>query len=67
VITVDIGGEVTTYEADKSATYYHQLVAFREAIVNGTPFPTTAADGVRNMAIIDACYRAAGLQPRPTA
>lgn len=67
VITVDVDGEVTTHEADTSATYYHQLVAFREAIVNGAPFPTTAADGVRNMEIIDACYRAAGLQPRPSA
>ena len=29
-----------------SATYTHQLVAFREAIVSGTPFPTTAEDGL---------------------
>ena len=32
---------------------------------DGTPFPTTADDGVRNMEIVDACYRAAGLEPRP--
>ncbi len=50
----------------KSATYYHQMVAFRDAIGDGAVFPTTADDGVRNMEIIDACYRAAGLQPRPT-
>ncbi len=50
-----------------SATYYHQLVAFRDAIRHGTPFPTTIGDGVRTMAIIDACYRAAGMEPRPTA
>jgi predicted dehydrogenase len=49
-----------------SATYFHQLVAFRDAIVDGAEFPTTADDGVRNMEIVDACYRAAGLDPRPT-
>ena len=49
-----------------TSTYWHQLAAFRDAIVDGTPFPSTAADGVRNMAVIDACYRAAGLELRPT-
>ena len=57
----------STHEVDRSATYFHQLVAFRDAIVDGVPFPTTADDGVRNMEIIDACYRAAGLEPRPSA
>jgi len=52
-------------EVASSSTYYHQLVAFRDAITDGTAFPTTMADGVRNMAVIDACYRAAGLEPRP--
>jgi predicted dehydrogenase len=67
LLTVDSGGTTSTYEVDRSATYFHQLVAFREAIVHGTPFPSTADDGVRNMEIIDACYRAAGLEPRPSA
>lgn len=52
--------------AAESATYFHQLVAFRDAIVHGTPFPTDAADAVRNMQVIDACYQAAGLGIRPT-
>lgn len=57
----------TTIEpADESATYFHQLVAFRDAIVDGTPFPTDAADAVRNMQVVDACYVAAGLGIRPT-
>ncbi len=54
-------------QASPSSTYYHQMVAFRAAINDGKPFPTTIADGVRNMAVIDACYRAAGLEPRPAA
>lgn len=53
-------------EVPSTSTYHHQMVAFRDAIRDGKPFPTTMADGVRNMAVIDACYRAAGLEPRPT-
>ncbi len=64
-LTVETEDGTETIEVARSATYYHQLVAFRDAIVDGTPFPTTAADGVRNMEIVDACYRAAGLTPRP--
>jgi predicted dehydrogenase len=66
VITVDTADGTQRYEGDRSSTYFHQLVAFRDAIALGTPFPTTADDGVRNMEIVDACYRAAGLEPRPT-
>ena len=66
LLTIETGDGVTTEDVDPSATYTHQLVAFREAVEHGTPFPTTAADGVRNMELIDACYRAAGLDPRPT-
>jgi predicted dehydrogenase len=67
VITVDTASDHRTIEADTSTTYFHQLVAFRDAVVDGTPFPTTAEDGVRNMKVIDDCYRAAGLPPRPSA
>ena len=64
-LTVETADGIETHDVATSATYYHQLVAFRDAIVDGTPFPTTAHDGVRNMEIVDACYRAAGLEPRP--
>ncbi len=67
VITVETGDGVETHEADPSTTYFHQLVAFRDAIVHGADFPTTADDGVANMEIVDACYRAANLTPRPAA
>ena len=66
VLVVDLGNRVIAHPTETSTTYYHQLVAFRDAIVDGAPFPTTADDGVRTMEIIDACYRAAGLDPRPT-
>ena len=66
IFTVDTVHGCETYTADPSTTYFHQLVAFRNAIVDGAAFPTTAADGVRNQEIVDACYRAAGLAPRPT-
>ncbi|HEY6319596.1 MAG TPA: Gfo/Idh/MocA family oxidoreductase [Acidimicrobiia bacterium] len=49
-------------------TYVYQLRAFAAAVRDGTPFPTTPADAVANMKVIDAAYRAAGLEPRqPTA
>jgi len=48
-----------------TSTYQYQLEAFRDAINHGQSFPTTIADGVKNMAVIDACYQAAGLEPRP--
>ena len=66
-ITVETPSGTKQVKADPSrTTYFHQLVAFRDAISSGTPFPTTADDGVRNMDVIDACYRAAGLDVRPS-
>jgi predicted dehydrogenase len=64
-VTTDEG--TALHEVSSSSTYMHQLMAFRDAIVDGVPFPSTLQDGVRNMAIVDACYIAAGLQPRPSA
>ena len=66
MMVVDLGHRIWQRPAETTSTYFHQLVAFRDAIVDGAPFPTTADDGVRNMELIDACYRAAGLEPRPT-
>ena len=66
-IRIETADGTATHEVDDSSTYFHQLVAFRDAIVDGASFPTTADDGVRNMEIVDACYRAAGLEPRPAA
>jgi predicted dehydrogenase len=64
-ITVETADGARTVESDRSTTYSHQLVAFRDAIEHGAAFPTTADEGVATMRIIDACYRAAGLDTRP--
>jgi predicted dehydrogenase len=48
----------------KRPTYAYQLDAFTDAVLQGKPFPTTPEDAVRNMAVIDAIYRAAGLPVR---
>lgn len=67
MLIVDLGHRIWQRPAATTSTYFHQLIAFRDAIVDGAAFPTTADDGVRNMEVIDACYRAAGLDPRPRA
>jgi len=49
-------------------TYDFQLEAFVAAVEDGASFPTTAADAIRTMELIDAIYSAAGLplrQPTP--
>jgi predicted dehydrogenase len=46
------------------ATYWYQMRAFVDAIRNGTPVLTGPEDAVKNMELIDAIYRAAGLEPR---
>lgn len=58
--------DVETIVNPNLSTYHYQLAAFGDAIENGSAFPTTLADGVTNMAVVDECYRAAGLEPRPT-
>lgn len=45
-------------------TYWYQLNAFVAAVRDGAPYPTTPADSVANMRVIDAAYRAAGLELR---
>ena len=52
----------------RRATYDYQLEAFVAAVEDGSSFPTTAADAIRTMELIDSIYTAAGLplrQPTP--
>lgn len=53
-----------TEHIEADTTYYYQLKAFYEHVVNGAAFPTAGKDSVNNMRVIDAVYRAAGLMPR---
>jgi predicted dehydrogenase len=48
----------------KRSSYTYQLEAFTAAVRTGSPMPTDSDDAVRTMHLIDACYRAAGLEPR---
>jgi predicted dehydrogenase len=48
----------------RRATYDYQLEAFVRAVTDGAPLITDPADAVANMAVVDAAYVAAGLEPR---
>jgi predicted dehydrogenase len=62
------GGDTEQFEVDgaDTTTYFHQLVAFRDAVATREPPLTGGADSIATMALIDECYRAAGLSPRPS-
>ena len=62
-IKVRTDGKWTRERASRDSTYERQLRAFVAAVLDGAPFPTTADDAVRNMAVIDRLFVAAGLQP----
>jgi predicted dehydrogenase len=66
-LVVEADGGREEHDVSRDTTYHHQLLAFRDAVELGAPFPTTVADGVATMELIDACYQAAGMRPRPTA
>jgi predicted dehydrogenase len=48
----------------KMTSYTFQMAAFRDAVVDGVPFPTTPTDAIATMDVLDAIYVAAGLEPR---
>jgi predicted dehydrogenase len=52
-------------ELGERSTYTYQLEALSALLRDGVPFPIDADDAVDNMQLIDDCYRAAGLAPRP--
>jgi predicted dehydrogenase len=61
------GTEKRVEHVTKEPTYDFQLRAFAGAVLRREPFPTGLDDSIANMATIDACYRAAGLEPRQPA
>ena len=65
-LTITTAAGTTTESAPTSTTYEHQLRAFVDAVEHGTPIPTGGTDSITMMECVDAIYRAAGLQPRPS-
>jgi predicted dehydrogenase len=63
-ISIDAGGHKRVERVTRDPTYLFQLRAFAGAVLRGEPIVTGPADAVANMRVIDACYRAAGLEPR---
>ena len=53
-----------TEKVKGEATYWYQLQAFAKAVREDGPVLTPPADSIANMRVIDAVYRAAGLEPR---
>ncbi|GAA3806138.1 Gfo/Idh/MocA family oxidoreductase [Streptomyces coacervatus] len=47
------------------SSYTYQLEAFTARVRAGAALPLDADDAVATMTLIDACYRAAGFEPRP--
>jgi predicted dehydrogenase len=59
------GKDGTTRErVGTGSTYMHQLTAFAAAVQRGAPIHTPPSDAIANMRVIDAVYRAAGMEPR---
>jgi len=50
----------------RKTSYTYQLEAFAGHLRNGAALPINADDAVATMELIDDCYRAAGMQPRPS-
>jgi predicted dehydrogenase len=63
-LTVIEGGRRRSEQLTRTPTYSYQMAAFADALRTGTPTPSDGADGVRNMRVVDALYRAAGMTVR---
>jgi predicted dehydrogenase len=63
-LTVRTAGRTRRERVPGEASYTYQLRAFADAVLRGGPNLTPASDAVKTMTLIDAVYRAAGLQPR---
>ena len=63
VVTTAAG--TRTERLGRRSSYTYQLEALTTAIRTGTPARTDADDAVLTMRLIDQCYDAVGLGPRP--
>jgi predicted dehydrogenase len=64
LLSVRTNGRRTRQRVKGRPTYEYQLQAFVSAVRDGTPVLTDPAGAVANMRVIDAIYRAAGLELR---
>ena len=64
-ITVTTQGGQRVEHLGTRPTYTYQLEALRTHLRDGASLPIDADDALATMELIDACYRAAGFQPRP--
>ncbi len=62
--TVERDDSQDVHEVDSSASYFHQLVAFHEAVKTGVSPVTSGDDSIQTMDVVDAIYEAAGIGPR---
>ncbi|MGE0666246.1 MAG: Gfo/Idh/MocA family protein [Sphingomonadales bacterium] len=65
-IVMEVDGARTVEAPHKRATYDWQALGFAANVREGTPILTPADEGIANMRVIDAVYRAAGMKPRGT-
>jgi predicted dehydrogenase len=66
VVIRTAAGERTEHLGTRTS-YTYQLEAFAAAVLEGASLPLDSDDAVANMRLIDQCYEAAGLAPRPRA
>jgi hypothetical protein len=64
-ITITTPGGRRVEHLGTRPTYTYQQEALRAHLRDGAPLPIDADDALATMELIDACYRAAGFQPRP--
>jgi predicted dehydrogenase len=64
-VIITSGSGRRTEHCGDATSYTYQLQAFIDAVRNGAPYRTDADDAVATMSLVDACYRAIGLEPRP--
>jgi predicted dehydrogenase len=63
-LTLRTADGTTVEQLGTRASYTYQLEAFADHVEHGAPLPFGAADAVANMTMIDAAYRAAGMEHR---
>jgi predicted dehydrogenase len=63
-VSDESASDLRRYDEAGDTTFAWQLRAFAAAVLDGTPFPTTAASAVTTMRLIDDAYTAAGLPVR---